>query len=121
VILSPEPGPADRGRVNTGPPGTSWPGRLPLESDLRQNIRYRLHRCVIPEDHFGAASGNDIRAEAARLILVCGAIPTARLTGLRPDRDGKGGPVRPGRFNDPKRTGYAAHLLGQDDPLCCSG
>ena len=35
----------------------------------------------IREDHFGAVPGNDIRAEAARLILVCGAIrhrPPAR-------------------------------------------
>ena len=110
-------------------------GWLPLESDMRWNIRYRLHRRVIeirdaqlilrpyssaaaaglaaamaresalppdraaavaeaaitvsalrsrtrglvcrhnriPEDHFGAVPGNDIRAEAARLILVCGA------------------------------------------------
>jgi len=40
-------GPADRGRVNTCPSGTSWPGWLPLESEMRWNIRYRLRRRVI--------------------------------------------------------------------------
>ena len=36
--------------------------------------------------------------------------PPARLTGLPSDRDGKARPVRPGKFNDPERTGFPARL-----------
>jgi len=106
VILSPEPGPADRGRVNTGPPGTSWPGRLPLESDLRRNIRYRLHRRVIPEDHFGAAPGNDIRAEAARLIRVW----------CHPHRPPDRAPAGPGRERRPRSARKVQR--SQTDRVC---
>ena len=51
---------------------------------IRSALRSRVHGSVCchnraPENHFGAVPGNDIRAEAARLILMCRAIHRSRI------------------------------------------
>jgi hypothetical protein len=51
-----------------------------IVSSLQWHVRGSVrHHDSIPEEHVGAAPSNDIRVEAARLILVCRAIRHSRI------------------------------------------